>query len=617
MARRSVVIDMEIRNKQARKALQGVESGFVRLSQKTKQSTTAMSKGFSRASGQVRGSQAAVSNLSRIVEDAPFGVRGVANNINPFIQSFGRLKQQTGSTTSAMKTLLTSAFTGPGAILTISALVTSAITAIQMGLFDWGEEAKDTDEQMEKLMETMDEFIEEQRQMGGENIFDPLGQATTQQKLDQVQALKDELQSLFDLRSQAKELEQTISTLRQAGAASEIGGAGDLLVQQKQKLEQVNQQLAEQERLFGELSQAEQKNIEDKIDDMEATARLNEAFLRLNPVMQRKIELNKDLRPLLRDVELGLEGAQEELQGLVGDYEDVVETLQVQIQSEKIHGEELETLKNLMMAYKNAIDQAKKSLEDLQEKQKETERANIGRAEVSPGKRRVGDFGEGRITPEEIEKNQQKIREQQQFDQWASGLQRVESEYQNVAKAAGLSGDSMKEAGNKGKASIDEATQAANLLGNALAQAIVRGEELGGVLKSLAAQLASRAIINGLGMLLTGGAFSIPKLFGFQHGTDMGFPGVGMVGEAGPEMVVAPPMSSVITNENIEKLNRMNQEARQGIAKGANMNSADISRQLRQAITEGFAQMPNPVLEFSRFDEEWGKYKGKKEVVGN
>lgn len=618
MARRSVVIDLEVRNRQARKALQGVEGGFTRLSQKTQQSTQAMSQGFNRASQQVQGSQAAVSNLSRIVEDAPFGVRGVANNINPFIQSFGRMKQQAGSTGAAMKQLLTSAFTGPGAILTISALVTSSITAIQMGLFDWGEEAKSADEQMESLMETMDEFIDEQRKMGGDNIFDPLGQASTQQKLDQVQALKDELQSLFDLRKDAEELRQTISTLNQAGAGSDIGGAQDLLTEQSQKLKEVNKQIAEQEQLFGDLSEAQLEDIDKKIKDMEATEALNQAYLRLNPAMQQKLNLNNALRPVLRDVELGLEGSRKELDSLITSYEQQIEMLRQNIESGKLQGEELETNKQLLAAYVEALDRAKKAEEGITDEQKSAAEAAKKLAEA---RRELMDQARQRARPNVItdpsQQNTQFSDMGVQFpgmpeggidlgpaigslNELQSKLKELRKEWRSVDAGSERFKELDKEIQNT-EARIDQVTGKtnessealmgfANMVGNAFSQAIIHGKELSNVLDALIAQLASRALITGLGAILTsgsslgGGTFLEAVFSGFHQGTDAGFPGAGMVGERGKELLVAPPMSSIITNENVEKMHRMQSEAKSTATDMTSTNPGELAAEVRAGI---------------------------------
>jgi hypothetical protein len=39
----------------------------------------------------------AMTNLGRVIQDAPFGIIGITNNINPLLESFQRLKTETGS----------------------------------------------------------------------------------------------------------------------------------------------------------------------------------------------------------------------------------------------------------------------------------------------------------------------------------------------------------------------------------------------------------------------------------------------------------------------------------------------------------------------------------------
>jgi hypothetical protein len=44
-------------------------------------------------------------NLSRVAQDAPYGFIGIANNLNPLLESFQRLQKETGSTTGALKSM--------------------------------------------------------------------------------------------------------------------------------------------------------------------------------------------------------------------------------------------------------------------------------------------------------------------------------------------------------------------------------------------------------------------------------------------------------------------------------------------------------------------------------
>lgn len=74
----------------------------------------------------------AVGNFSRIVQDAPFALLqgnliAVSNNIDPLIQSFVQLKQQSGSTSAAFRAL-GSSLVGSGGLLLGFSLVNAAIT---------------------------------------------------------------------------------------------------------------------------------------------------------------------------------------------------------------------------------------------------------------------------------------------------------------------------------------------------------------------------------------------------------------------------------------------------------------------------------------------------------
>jgi len=76
------------------------------------------------------GNQAALAlnNLSRIAQDAPYGFIGISNNINPMLESFQRLKETTGSTTSALKSMISS-LAGPAGIGLAVGALTSIIVA--------------------------------------------------------------------------------------------------------------------------------------------------------------------------------------------------------------------------------------------------------------------------------------------------------------------------------------------------------------------------------------------------------------------------------------------------------------------------------------------------------
>jgi hypothetical protein len=96
-------------------------------------------------------------NLSRIAQDAPFGFIGIANNINPLVESFGRLKAETGSTGGALKALV-SGLSGPAGLGLAFGVVTAAISFAQIGFNAWSrgsQEAKDNAAIFKKDLEAL------------------------------------------------------------------------------------------------------------------------------------------------------------------------------------------------------------------------------------------------------------------------------------------------------------------------------------------------------------------------------------------------------------------------------------------------------------------------------
>ena len=91
-----------------------------------------------------------LTNLGRIAQDAPFGFIGIQNNINPLIESFGRLKAETGSTGGAFKALL-AGLAGPAGIGVAVSVATAALTVLtQNGFF---KSAQASDEAAKKISE--------------------------------------------------------------------------------------------------------------------------------------------------------------------------------------------------------------------------------------------------------------------------------------------------------------------------------------------------------------------------------------------------------------------------------------------------------------------------------
>ncbi len=78
----------------------------------------------------------ALSNLSRVAQDAPYGFIGIANNLNPLLESFQRLKVEAGSTSGALKAM-GAGLMGPAGIGLALGAVSSIIVAFGPKIADF------------------------------------------------------------------------------------------------------------------------------------------------------------------------------------------------------------------------------------------------------------------------------------------------------------------------------------------------------------------------------------------------------------------------------------------------------------------------------------------------
>jgi predicted nucleic acid-binding Zn-ribbon protein len=96
----------------------------------------------------------ALSNLSRVAQDAPFGFIGIQNNLNPLLESFQRLKQETGSNVASFKALAGSLMGAGGLGLALS-VVSSLYLAFGDKLMGISAEAARAAKSYEEFQKTM------------------------------------------------------------------------------------------------------------------------------------------------------------------------------------------------------------------------------------------------------------------------------------------------------------------------------------------------------------------------------------------------------------------------------------------------------------------------------
>ena len=110
------------------KGVAGLNNVNKALSSTAKASSEATTA-FGKAGGGVNQAANALTNLSRVAQDAPFGFIGIQNNLNPLLESFGRLKLETGSSGAALKAL-GSSLAGPAGVGLALGVVSGLLTVV-------------------------------------------------------------------------------------------------------------------------------------------------------------------------------------------------------------------------------------------------------------------------------------------------------------------------------------------------------------------------------------------------------------------------------------------------------------------------------------------------------
>lgn len=99
----------------------------------------------------------AMTAFSRTVQDAPFGIMGVSNNITNLTEQFGYLKNKTGSAKGALQAMLRD-LKGFGGISLAISIVTSALVIFGDELFKSKDKAKSLRDEQDKLTKSLEDY---------------------------------------------------------------------------------------------------------------------------------------------------------------------------------------------------------------------------------------------------------------------------------------------------------------------------------------------------------------------------------------------------------------------------------------------------------------------------
>jgi hypothetical protein len=144
MAQETLKITITADNKQA-----------VQNIQETVTATTQLGAAFKRVAPASNQATQALVNVSRVAQDAPYGFIGIANNLNPLLESFQRLKETTGTAGGALKEMA-KGLMGPAGIGLALGVVSSLIVAFGPKIASFINGTTEASKAQDKLKESLD-----------------------------------------------------------------------------------------------------------------------------------------------------------------------------------------------------------------------------------------------------------------------------------------------------------------------------------------------------------------------------------------------------------------------------------------------------------------------------
>lgn len=190
----------------------------------------------------------ALTQFSRIAQDAPFGIMGIGNNITATAESFGNLVKESGSAGGALKAVASSML-GTGGILLAVSLVTTGLTYMAQNGITVSDVFSKLSGDFDELGSAMRKVGEEASKASGSEIANmkalvSVAQDETKSRQDRliaVRELQKEFPSYFgnlsqekilngDLTSVTKEL--TSAIIARAKASAYSGKIGELALEE-------------------------------------------------------------------------------------------------------------------------------------------------------------------------------------------------------------------------------------------------------------------------------------------------------------------------------------------------------------------------------------------------
>jgi hypothetical protein len=246
----------------------------------------------------------ALSNLSRVAQDAPYGFIGIANNLNPLLESFQRLQKDAGSSGAALKAMAQNLM-GPAGIGLALGVASSLLVTFGDKLFQSSAAQKAA---AEKTKENTDRIKEQKDAL--DQIY-----SSTAQEVTQVSSLVAVLQNENETRNRKVKALEALKKINpeifngltlEKGAVEGLNLAYDTYIANLSSLITLKIKQKELEQVTEEILKKQGLTLTQEAKDIAATGKIlkDSANTRKTDVELRQQGINETIKQKEEEVEL-------------------------------------------------------------------------------------------------------------------------------------------------------------------------------------------------------------------------------------------------------------------------------------------------------------------------
>jgi hypothetical protein len=295
--------------------------------QQTVTATNSLGTAFQRLPNTSNQATYALSNLSRVAQDAPYGFIGIANNLNPLLESFQRLKVEAGSSSGALKAMA-QGLMGPAGIGLALGVASSLLVTFGDKLFQSSaaqkaaaEKTKENTDRIKEQKDAIDQVYSSTAQevVQVSSLISVLQNEneTRNRKLKALEALKKINPEIFNALTLEKGVVLGLNTAYDTYIAN-LSSVIALKIKQKE-LEQVTEQILKEQgvtltqdakdlirigKLFKDSADARKTDVELRQQGLKETIKQRNEENHLNGLLEKRKKIFESIIELSKNVKV-------------------------------------------------------------------------------------------------------------------------------------------------------------------------------------------------------------------------------------------------------------------------------------------------------------------------